>query len=128
MRHALAAIAMLAVASAAAAQNVQPISVSLVECASIFDELATLGEQKGRSGKDVAKMRRAATIFRDEGAAQAESEGIADAGAHVIATTAEMDEKWQGRFGKVFLFHENKEWISYCEALGRDRGLLPIED
>jgi len=115
-------------ASAGVAQNVQPISVSLVECGSIFDELAILGEQKGRTGKDVAKMRRAATIFRDEAAVQAGREGIADTSGHVIDTAAKMDEKWQGRFSQVFKFNENKDWITYCEALGRDRGLLPIAD
>ena len=128
MRAAFAGLGLTALATAGAAESVQPISVSLVECGAIFDEVADLGDRKGRKASDVDKLRRTASLFRDEAAAQAQAEGIADTGGHVITHSTAMADKWQGRFGSVMLFAENKDWIDYCEALGTDRGLLPLRD
>ena len=118
--------AVLAVTGTAAPAR-QAISVSLVECGEIFDNMADSVEARGsRPVSDIARMRKAGVRFRDAARTEATREGRSDPATFVAQTRPELNEKWQGRFAKMSLLTENMEWVKYCGALGKDRGVLPI--
>lgn len=114
----------LSAASVAEAQNRQPISTSLVECAAIFGELATVGELRGRDASDVSQARDAAARFSEAALVQARNEGQRDPKAHLTPIHVEKERNWDGRFANPLKLSDNKDWIDYCRSLGRDRGLL----
>ena len=128
MRFALAGIIVLALAPAGAAQNVQPISVSMIECGAVYDEVAEAGARRGRSEDQIETVSRTASVFREAAIAQAGAEGVADPQAHLLAHAERLRKKWQGRSSRITLVRENRDWIDYCRALGKDRGLLPLKD
>ncbi|QGX99954.1 hypothetical protein EI983_17435 [Roseovarius faecimaris] len=105
------------------AQASQPISTSLTECNVIFSELAVIGEARGKSQDEIAAITRSATVFLDAAFAQAKHEGQPDAYEHVRSDLHRLTDKWDGRFSRITLLNENMEWIKYCRALGKDRGL-----
>ncbi|MEO1274329.1 MAG: hypothetical protein AAFV96_02710 [Pseudomonadota bacterium] len=120
-----ATAACLIVLAAAPLQASQPISTSLMECGAIFDELADIAARRGRSAADIEKADKAAWAFREAALIEAEREGRAAEALDPVGVA--MAKKWDGRFTDVLRLGENKDWIDYCNALGKDRGVLPIE-
>ncbi|MSU88184.1 hypothetical protein GE300_00965 [Rhodobacteraceae bacterium 2CG4] len=114
----------LILAPAAAAQNRQPISTSMVECAAIYGEMAGVAERRRRDAADIRLIRDGAARFAEAAADQARAEGHADAQAHLSPVYAGMARKWDGRLANPLHLFENRNWINYCRALGRDRGIL----
>jgi hypothetical protein len=104
----------------------QAISVSLVECGAIFDELAQVAHRRGRDLADVWQAEDTAERFRAFAITEARREGVRDVQAHINDTIPVMAQKWTGRFASILLLTENKDWIDYCGALGKDRGVLPL--
>lgn len=111
------------IAGAAQAQNRQPISTSLTECSVIFTELADLGTRRGKDQAMTDAALVSASLFIVEARAQAGREGVSEPYGHVQAEQARLTEKWSGRFSSLRLLGENKDWIDYCRALGKSRGL-----
>ena len=119
-------LAILAVTSAPAPAR-QAISISLLECGEIFDHMADSAETRGsRPAKDIVAMRKAGERFRYAATAEAKHEGKDDPSAFIAKSRPDLTKKWQGRFAKPTLLSENIEWVKYCGALGKDRGVLPI--
>jgi hypothetical protein len=112
----------------AQAQNRQPISTSLVECAAIFANFALSMADKGKPAAEVASTQKAADAFVAEAVAQATREGVADPRGHIVALGAEMAASWENRLADLAKFTENMDWIDYCAALGESRNILPIKN
>lgn len=109
------------VAGAAHAQNRQAISISLTECSVIFSGLADLGLRRNKPQSEIREISATATAFREEALSQAQQEGQPDPQNYVLIQTDRLADKWLGRFGKIGLLQENKDWIDYCRALGKSR-------
>jgi len=117
-------VCVLTACGTANAQGRQPISTSLVECAAIYAELATLAERRGRDETDIGHATDMSVRFAEAALRQAGGEGRSDPQAHLSTIFSEMERKWNGRFSNPMKLSENKDWIDYCRALGRDRGIL----
>ncbi len=89
----------------------------------IFSELAELATRRGKDSQDVNAALVSASLFTVEARTQAEREGENDPYAHIHEEQIRLSEKWEGRFGSLVLLRKNKDWIDYCRALGKDRGL-----
>ncbi|TMV10245.1 hypothetical protein FGK63_04055 [Ruegeria sediminis] len=113
----------ICVAGAAQAQNRQPISTSLTECSVIFTELADLGARRGKDEDTVNAALVSASLFLVEAREQAGREGTSEPYGHIQSEQDRLAEKWEGRFSSLILLNENKDWIDYCRALGKNRGL-----
>ncbi|MDQ2089417.1 hypothetical protein [Marimonas arenosa] len=112
------------IAGAVMAQNRQPISTSLAECAVIHEELVSVARRRGKPEGEVEKLVDDAVLFRTAAWSEARREGRHDPKAHVAAQGTRLGEKWQGQFGNIFRLRKNKDWIDYCHALGKSRGVL----
>lgn len=110
------------------AQNVQPISTSLAECAVIHHEIAGLRSARRRGAEKEALLREGVRLFREEAVRQAAAEGVADPEAHVAALEPDLAAKWSGRMSSLLKLRENYDWIEYCRALGEDRGIVPLAE
>ena len=71
---------------------------------------------------------RGAEAFRAAAVKEAQREGVAEPEVHVTTWLETHRGKWDGRLQKLTLLTENKDWIDYCRALGRDRGVLPLKE
>lgn len=119
----LVAALVIGLAGAAHAQNRQPISKSLTECSVIFTELAELGTRRNKDQTTIDAALASAALFVVEARSQATQENVPDPYKYVQSEQTRLLEKWDGRFGRPLLLNENKDWIDYCRALGKDRGL-----
>jgi hypothetical protein len=124
LRASAFALLLSTVTSVAVAQQRQPISTSLVECAAIYGEVADIGERRGKDAGEVASARNAAVRFSEAALVQAEAEGHGTPEIHLSPIYAQMESKWDGRFANPLRLSENTDWIDYCRALGRDKGVL----
>ena len=115
---------MLTVCGAVSAQGRQPISTSMVECAAIYGELARIAERRGRDRADIRHATDMSVRFAEAALRQAASEGKSGAQDHLSTVFSETEQKWSGRFSNPMKLSDNKDWIDYCRALGRDRGIL----
>ena len=120
-RFAIVLIGLTTIGSAALAS--QPISTSLAECSVIFTELAEVAERRNKPKDDISAVIRSATVFERAAFDQAKREGRPDPYDHVLSDLNRLTKKWHGRFGKITLVQENKDWIDYCRSLGKNRGL-----
>ncbi|MEM6932461.1 MAG: hypothetical protein AAF526_02635 [Pseudomonadota bacterium] len=119
---------LVALACVEAAEARQPISVSLAECAVIYEELGRSETRKRGVTERSRKAENATEVFLTAAEEQAEAEGRADPAGFVSGWVPKHRAKWDDAFGSVLKFSENMEWVEYCGALGKDRGLLPIPD
>jgi adenylosuccinate lyase len=94
----------------------------MVECAAIFAAVARLGERHGRDATEIVAALKAEADFRASATDQAKAEGRDDIPAGL---RAEMDAKWDDRVSSLLHLGETSDWIGYCRALGRERGILP---
>ncbi len=113
----------LSFAGAAQAQNRQSISTSLTECSVIFSELAEIGAKREKDEKTVNAALVSASLFLVKAREQARFEGDLTPYSTIQSEQERLTTKWDGRFSSLWLLNENKDWIEYCRALGRDRGL-----
>ncbi|WP_137703128.1 hypothetical protein [Marimonas lutisalis] len=115
----------LAGANAGTAQNRQPISTSLTECAVIYEEIATEGARRGAMSRpEIPELQENAQRFRVEALAQARREGRRDPKSHLEEETTRLTSKWDGRFANLLEIRNNADWLDYCRALGRSRGIV----
>ena len=91
-----------------------------------MSELAAMAEARGRDRSSVDQADMAAGRFYEAAIDHARAEGVGDPEAHVALLCRPLNEKWQGRFSSVWKFRDNRDWLDYCAALGRDRGILPV--
>ncbi len=117
------AILLCLLAGMAQAQNRQPISISLLECHVIYEEIGNLSAARNR-GTDRDLVQGAARAFLEAAHVQASDEGHTDTRAWAGEHYPGLHEKWDGRFSELLTFAENKDWIDYCKALGRSRGVI----
>ncbi|WP_281972563.1 hypothetical protein [Ruegeria faecimaris] len=110
-------------AGAADAQNRQPLSTSLTECSVIFTEQAELRARRNKDQTTTDAVLASAALFVVEARDQAAMEGIKNPYKHIQSAQVRLSETWHVRFGNLALLNENKDWIDYCRALGKDRGL-----
>jgi hypothetical protein len=103
----------------------QALSKSMVECAVIYEEIVILGRSKGRKEQEITRFRDGSASFLKAAGAQARAENQPDPGKYILQLQNALQEKWSGRFSSVLTVTENKDWIDYCKAFGRERGLLP---
>ncbi|MEL7465926.1 MAG: hypothetical protein AAFN79_17780 [Pseudomonadota bacterium] len=119
----LSAFAFLGAAVLAAPTDArQPISVSLAECSAIYGEMSGF-TSAGSTPERKAKAAALSVAFRDEAVAEATREKVADPQAHVGDWLARHEAKWSAQIRDVTRLSETKDWIDYCKALGRDRGV-----
>ncbi len=121
-------LAALALPGESAGQNRQPISTSLAECSAIYGAAAEIGARRGRETAEVRRALAASDRFLDAAVVEARQEGIAAPADHVARLCGEMSGKWSGRLSSASHFLENRDWLDYCDALGRDRGVLPLSN
>ncbi|MFK7839882.1 MAG: hypothetical protein AB8B83_06070 [Bdellovibrionales bacterium] len=111
----------------------QPISVSLAECSVIYGVTSITAEEKGKPEEQINAMRRMSEVFEDASYEQAEAEGQSDGKAFIESRMQGLVDKWHERWlsddhvKALSLMKENMEWVGYCGALGKDRGLLPLK-
>lgn len=103
----------------------QPVSVSMVECAVIYDVVARSAEARGRPDEMVEQFSALSENFMNAAAEQAAAEGVADVEDHITDTYKEVSPEWEGKIGSILQLPDTLEWIRYCGALAHDRGLVP---
>lgn len=107
---------------AAPAAARQAISVSLAECAVIYEEMSYF------SGPSATEERRRLTAnlswrFAETSVDEAAREGVVDPATHTARWMERHRGEWRGRLHDLSQFEENRDWLDYCRALGRDRGI-----
>ncbi len=83
-----------------------------------------MAERRGREETDVRHAADMAVRFAEAARHEADAERQGGSEPHLSAIFSEMEQKWDGRFSNPMKLSENKDWIDYCRALGRDRGIL----
>lgn len=116
MREILALSMIAGLASPGAAHAGQPISESLVDCAT----LVTLSNRAFPDRLNTSKGRaldRAGRRLLDAARDQARAEGRADVRAHVAALAIAKAETWDAK-GTAYVFTQDfRDWMSYCRSL-----------
>ena len=125
-KGALIAAAVGAAVFAASAHARQPISVSLAECSSIYGEMTTF-TSAGSTPERRAEAAKISAAFRVEAVAEAKREKVADPQAHVADWLARHETKWAAQMRDPARLSDTKDWIDYCRALGRNRGVAGID-
>lgn len=105
-------IFVLAALAAAPAQAVQPIYVSMAECAGLMQALTDQIETRS--------PRRDRLVGAAENWARA---AHAEAGHDVSALIAQKASHWRDRGLAVVFTEEFKDWAGYCRSLARHKGL-----
>ena len=109
------------------AQNVQPISHSLTDCAVLLSEFADRLDRRPFRRADKTspdEIRAWSDDFLEEAVHQAEREGLPDGEAHVIALMDEVTPRWRKDVNRLVPTRETLDWFSYCRALGLDRRII----
>ncbi|MEM7524280.1 MAG: hypothetical protein AAF360_11075, partial [Pseudomonadota bacterium] len=74
-----------------------------------------------------AKAAEISVAFRTEAVAEASRENVADPQAHVGDWLARHEAKWSAQIRDPARLSDTKDWIDYCQALGRDRSVAGID-
>lgn len=128
--HMLLPILLACTASQATAQD---ISVSMAECAAIYDVLAESADYRGKSEDQIQKMLEVSSEFKDHAVPRAEAEGKAEPEQFIAQTYADKRLYWAERwfdssdFSFLANFSENIEWTKYCASMGKHYGILPLK-
>jgi hypothetical protein len=115
------------------AHAAQPISVSLAECAVIYNVTSIRAEEKGKPEQQILTMRKMSDVFKKAAYKTAVREGRDDGTSYIDAKLPALQSKWNERWRggddmkALSLMKKNMEWVQYCGKLGKDRGLLPLK-
>lgn len=113
------------------AQNKQPISKSLAECSVIFKVMGITAGQKAKPQEQLDKFQKGSDVFLETAYKEASQEGQPE--NYIDGELPGLNEKWDKRWISgsdleiLGYMPENIEWTKYCAALGKDRGILPIQ-
>lgn len=124
---ALCAAALLAgsAPAPAMAQQQQPISYSMVECAVIYSVISRSAKARGRDEDTIKRFGQMSANFMEAAAAQAAAEGVEDINAHITDIYKEVSPEWDSKLGSILQLPDTLEWIQYCGALAHSRGIVP---
>lgn len=121
----IAGYVLLAATVATAAQARQPISESLVDCG-ILSSFTALHEPMRRESEKGRFLARISEAFYAAAEREAEEEGRLDPVGYVQGTRAQKAESWKARGLGFGVTGEFRDWLGYCQSLGKDRDVLPM--
>ncbi len=98
----------------------QPFSTSLAQCAGQYQHLAQWMAVDLKFDQAVTMMVR----FQAAAETRARDEGIADARAEVIRIMDAEVARWDQEGRDFFRAEDYLEWAWYCQAVGRDEGIV----
>lgn len=129
MRGMVFAVVIVSASAAVAAEDLEAekrrIPAVLVECAVIYEEMARF-HNPDADEENFARARALSARFMDEAARAAAAEGEAAPRAFVAEWLDRHRPKWNGRLRLFRQREANRQWIEFCDGLGRSRGLPPL--
>ena len=119
------AIALLSAALATSAHARQPISESLVDCG-ILSSFTALHEPSRRQSEKGRFLARISDAFYAAAERQAAEEGQLDPAGYVQGTRSQKAASWRSKGLGYGVTGEFRDWLGYCQSLGKDRDVLPL--
>lgn len=98
----------------------QAFSVSLTECAVIYDEFRQ--SPKALRSQSPEKLERIATVakaYQARAFRQAAKEAHSDPAQHIARTRARLEKKWRKQVRNPLKLRDTLDWIDYCRAFGK---------
>ena len=121
MHRSILNLSLLLIVSSAEVSAKQPISESLVDCATIFS-MTTRAFPERNTAKSAA-LKSAEKTLLAEAENKARAEGNANAPMYVAALANKKQQKWDAR-GVNFIFSDEfRDWTSYCRSLSKHLGI-----
>lgn len=105
----------------------QPVSVSLGECSAIFLILEASAEKQDSRPANVQRLALAAKAFLKAAYKQARIEGQQNPGQYIDKYVQKFIPEWNDTLAGVYSIQETRDWMTYCSALGKEEGILPLK-